>query len=29
VLAVIIFWLAASIGLQAWRLLRQPAPASA
>lgn len=26
VLALIIFWLAFTIGLQAWRLVRQPAP---
>jgi len=27
--ALIIFWLTLTIGLQAWRLVRQPAPASA
>jgi hypothetical protein len=27
VLALIIFWLALTIGLMAWRLVRQPAPA--
>lgn len=26
VLALIVFWLALTIGLQAWRLVRQPAP---
>lgn len=29
VLAMIIFWLALSIGLNAWQLAREPAPASA
>ena len=29
VLALIIFWLALTIGLQAWRLVREPAPATA
>jgi Family of unknown function (DUF6220) len=28
VLALVIFWLALTIGLRAWRLVRQPAPAS-
>lgn len=29
VLALVIFWLGISIGLQAWRLVREPAPAQA
>jgi Zn-dependent protease with chaperone function len=29
VLALIIFWLAVTIGLMAWRLVRQPAPSPA
>ena len=29
VLALVIFWLALTIGLRAWRLVREPAPAAA
>jgi hypothetical protein len=29
VLALVIFWLALTIGLRAWRLVREPAPAQA
>jgi hypothetical protein len=29
VLALVIFWITLTIGLRAWRLVRQPAPAVA